>query len=240
MPKAKKTINKKRTVNNSLKTTKTAVQRKAAPKNEVFDIPGSEPYKSVPAKSRPMGKYLFLILLLVVLAAVVVKNKSLIVAAMVNGRPIMRISLDRQLVSRYGPSLLEEMINDELINGEAEKKGIKVSQDEINAEISKIETSLGGKTNLDQALTAQGMTMNDLKVDVQRRLLINKMIAGSVNVSDQEITDFINKNRESMTATDDAGLKREALDALSSQKKSEVTQKWFTDLKAKAKVSKYL
>lgn len=240
MPKAKKTISKKRTVNSSLKTARIVSRRKAPVKKDFLDMPMAESSQSVVSKPRPMGKLLFLVLVLIILAALVIKNKGLFVAAMVNGRPILRISLDRQLVSRYGPSLLEEMVNDEIINGAADKNGIKVSLDEINAEISKIETSLGGKANLDQALTAQGMTMSDLKVDVQRRLLVNKMIAGSVNVSDQEITDYLEKNRSSMTATDEAGLKQEALDALTSQKKSAATQKWFTDLKAKAKITKYL
>lgn len=240
MPKLNKTISKKKTVNSSLKATKVVSRRRITPKRENVDLSAAETRSTSFAKPRPVGKYTVLLLLLVILAALVVKNKGLFVAAMVNGRPITRIALDNQLMSRYGSSLLDELINDEIINGEADKKGIKVSPDEINAEISRIETSLGGKTNLDQALTAQGMTMNDLTVDVQRRLLVNKLTAGSVNVSDQEIADYIDKNKSSLTATDDAGLKQEALDALTSQKKSDATQKWFTDLKAKAKISKYI
>src|SRR3990167_5740864 len=66
-----------------------------------------------------------------------VNNKtSFLIAASVNGQPIWRHDLDKVLVSRYGSTTLDELINEHLIKTEAAKRGITASSQDVTAKIT--------------------------------------------------------------------------------------------------------
>ena len=179
-------------------------------------------------------------LLLLVLAFLVYKNKGLFVAATVNGQPLWRMSLDSKLVTQYGSQTVDEMVGEMLIRQAASTKKVSVSPAEVNAKLAEIEKSLNGQITLKDALAQQGDTVESFRQRIELQLLLEKLTAGQVTVSEQEITDYIDKNKTTLTATDEAGMKSEAQQALISQKQNDVLRQYFTDLKAKAKVSKFL
>src|SRR3989344_199431 len=80
-------------------------------------------------------KTLIIILGVLALGGLGYYYKGLIVAATVNGAPISRLSIIRQLEKTSAKQVLDEMINKKLIESEAAKKGITVSNDEIKAEL---------------------------------------------------------------------------------------------------------
>lgn len=180
-------------------------------------------------------------LLLIVLALFLAwRNKGLLVAAMVNNQPVFRLSLDRQLESRYGSQTLDEMVGEMLIRQAGAQKKISVTTVEIDGKVAEIEKTLNGRISLKDALAQQGDTVEDFRHRVELQLLLEKLTAGQVQVSDTEITDYIDKNRASMTATDEAGLREEAKATLTSDKQNTVLRQYFADLKSKAKVLKFL
>lgn len=174
------------------------------------------------------------------IAVLLYKNKSILFVAKINNRPITRLELDQRLVARYGSAMIDEMVSEQLIKDEGSAKQIKVSASEVDSKIDEITKRLGANVNINDLLSQQGMTMADLRRQIELQLLVEKLTVGLVNVSDAEITEYIDKNKATMTATDEAGTRKEALDTLASQKKGEAIQKWFTDLKAKAKITKYI
>ena len=89
-------------------------------------------------------------------------------------------------------------------------------------------------------MAQQGDTVEDFRHRVELQLLLEKLTAGQVQVSDTEITDYIDKNRASMTATDEAGLREEAKATLTSDKQNTVLRQYFAEIKSKAKVLKFL
>lgn len=236
MPKAKKTINK-----TSSFRRKSPARSLSRAKNIVKNQTDLNPTPAAVSPMPKMSNKVFLLLaLIVVLVLVLYKNKGVLVAAMVNGKPVLRYSLDAKLEQRYGAATLDEIINEQLIRDEAGQKGFKASSSEIDTKVGEITKRFGDQKALDSVLAQQGMTMAELKKQVELQVLIEKITAGSVNVSDQDVASYIEKNRSSLTATDEAGLRDEALGILTQQKKGEAFQKWFADLKAKAKVTKYL
>lgn len=179
-------------------------------------------------------------LFLVLAAALAWKNKGLFVSATVNGRPILRLELDQRLVSRFGDQTLDEMVGEVLIRQAASQNKITVNKAELDNKIAEIEKTLNGQITLKDALAQQGDTVESFRQRVELQLLLEKLTVGQVNVTDQEISDYIEKNKSSLIASDEAAMKQEAKDTLTASRQNTVLRQYFSDLKTKAKVAKFL
>lgn len=178
--------------------------------------------------------------LAVILVLAFATNKGFVVAAIVNGKPIFRWTLSKTLMSKFGTQTLESMITEDLISQEAKKANITVSQIEIDAKEQEILTSFGGGVTLPDLLKFQGMTKEDLDSQVGLQLKITKLLGKDIAITDSDITDYISKNKDQLTATGEAELKTEARDAILNQKIGEKVQPWFTELRSKANILKFL
>src|SRR3972149_2654206 len=95
---------------------------------------------------------------IVVLLSLLYLLKGLFVAAFVNGQPISRLSVVRELERRGGAQALDSVISQTLILQEAKKQKVTATDEEVNATIAEIEVSLEGQGGLDQILISEGMT----------------------------------------------------------------------------------
>ena len=146
----------------------------------------------------------------------------------------------KKLEKQGGKKILETMITQVLIQQEAEKRKITVSQKDVDAEMKKIEANVTSQgTTLDQALQNQGMTKNDLIEEIKIQLMLQQMAGDNVKMSNKEIDDFIsaNKNQQGF----DKEIPREqAVAQLKQQKSQQKIQTFLTDLKAKAKINYFV
>lgn len=181
-----------------------------------------------------------LIILVLGLGAIFISNKGLLVAAIVDGKPIFRWELNSVLVSRFGKQTLEGMVSERLIGEAAAKAGVSVSQADIDAKTKALVESLGSGMTIDQLLQYQGMSRADFDSQLKLQLTVEKLLGRDVTVTDDEVTNYIATNSATLTATDEAGLKKEARDVIMSQRVNEKLQPWFTQLKAKAKILRFL
>jgi len=194
------------------------------------------------SKKRSYLPYIFIVLL-IVLGYVLFKNKDLYLAGSYNGKPVFAWDLNSRLKQRFGSQVLDEIINEKIVLDEAAKKNINVSPDEINKKVSEIEKSLGNKTAFDEALKQQGLTIEEFRNQIKLRLVVDKIVGSDVKVTEKEVDDYLTKNEDmlkTVVGSDSAKLKTYASDALKQQKISGLFEKWFTDLKNKAKIVKYL
>jgi len=186
-------------------------------------------------------KFVF-VLVLAILAFLLYKNKDIFLAGTVDGKPIFAWELNGRLRQRYGQQAIQEIISERLVLAEANKKGIKATEKEIQDKIAEIEKGLGGQAKLPDVLKQQGLTMVDFRMQVELRILVDKMIGTSIKVNQKEIDDFLVQNKdniETYAGTDSAKQKAYAEDSLKQQKTSEAFDKWFNDLKSKAKITTY-
>lgn len=204
------------------------------------DVSPRLPSFPVASKKLFSKKYLVSGVIVLALAFLVWTNKTLFVVATVNGRPIPRWELENRLVTRYGSQTLDEVINEVLIRQAGQKKGATVTVKEIDGKIAEIEKSLDGKITLTNALTQQGMTMAEFRGQVELQLILDKLSADSVVVTDREVADYLASNSASLTSTDPASQSAEARSILTSQKKNATYRQLFNDLKNQAKISKFL
>ncbi|MBI2404924.1 SurA N-terminal domain-containing protein [Candidatus Gottesmanbacteria bacterium] len=216
-------------------------QKIALPPQESFVPPYPEPI--LPNQSTGfLQKYRLFILgfLILALIGLFVTNKGLLLAAIVNGKPVFRWDLNRVLVSRFGQQTLENMISEELIADAAKKAGVAVSQAEIDAKEKELVDSLGGNVKIEDLLKYQGMTKNDFDDQIRLQLTVQKVLGKDIVISENDIDNFIATSSAMLRATDPAGLKEEARQAILDKKIGEKLQPWFLELKQKANILKFL
>ena len=95
--------------------------------------------------------------------------------------------------------------------------------------------------NMDQLLVAQEMTRQDLAEQVRLQKIVEKLLGGEIEVTDQEVKDYFEKNKTSMPK--DAKLddfQEEIKGNLRQQKLGEKIQSWMKTLQENAKINYFL
>lgn len=178
------------------------------------------------------------ILVVLILGALAYYYKGKFVAATVNGKPILRSAVVQQLEKQGGKQTLDSLIAKNLVEQEAKKRGIAVSDDEV---LKKINDSLKAQgQTLEAVLQAQGLTKEYVIDSARLQFLLEKMLAEKTKATDKEISEFIEKNKSVFPeGTKEEDMKKQAKAQVENQKFSTEAQKLITDLKAKAKINTY-
>ncbi len=236
MPKAK-IKNYKRSDTRRLKTAAVTAENLPADKS-----PLPQARKAITAFTNKfyLSRFIILGLFVAILAFFFWQNRGLLVAATVNGQPVWRLNLEQRLNQRYARQTLEEIINEDIVLQAAAKKHLTASDKEINDKIASVEKSLAGKTTLKDALAQEGLTMDEFRQQVKLQILVEKLTADQVRVTDKEIDDYIAQNKASLTATEAGAMREEAKNALESQKRNTAFRDLFDQLTKSAKISKFL
>ncbi len=186
-------------------------------------------------------KTIIIVVVIIALGALVYIYKGLFVAAIVDGSPISRLTIIKKLEKASGKSLLESFITEKLVQNEANAKKIVVSDDEINTEIKKIEDQVSAQGGtLDEALSGQGMTRNDLKKQIILQKEMEKLLADKINVTDEEVEQYIKDNVISIPEGQETAMRDQIKDGLRNQKLNTQAQTLITDLKSKAKIQYFV
>jgi peptidyl-prolyl cis-trans isomerase C len=182
------------------------------------------------------------------------------VAAKVNGVPISTLELNRSFLAHVQvpytavqedprakqvlQQILDSLIDRELLLQQAKSKKITVTPQQVDAQMQQLAQRFPSPEAFDQALAAQNFTRDTVKKDVEgqllRRQLVEKEILDKVKVSDRDVQDFYDKNKDKYveeeqvrarhilvkvpkeaSAADDAKLKGKADEALKRAKKGE-------------------
>lgn len=165
-------------------------------------------------------------------------TKNLFIVATVNGQPISRLSVIRELEQQGGKQTLNAVITKTLITQEANKRGITVSKADLDNEYKRIDRRLKiSGQSFDEALKASGITRAQLDENTRLTLMLQKMV-GKVNVSAQEVQDYIDKNKETLPKNiNEAELKWFVKDTLEQTKQQEKFQPLIKDLQTKARIN---
>ena len=185
------------------------------------------------------SKTFYVVILVIGIALLYTFKESWFIAATVNGVPITNLELQTKLNEQFKTQTLTQMINEKIIMSEASKNNAVPTQQEIDAKIAELETSVGGKSTLDSLLTQQGQTRTSLVDQIRVQLAITKLYTNEATVSADEVTKYIQDNGQSMKASDSAGQQKEAMDALKNQKLSQIFSQKFQELSKNAVIQKF-
>ena len=175
---------------------------------------------------------------LVAVIALLYFAKSLFIAAIVNGKPIFRYSLTRELERLGGASTLNNIIERNIVYSEAKKLGKSVSPEEVDAELAKVEETLKGQgLTLEQALSIRGQTKEELGEQIKYQKTVEKILGDKISITDAEIADYFKNNKDLFTKTDTLEkVKEDIRKTILQQKLADEYQKWLSEIKGKAKI----
>lgn len=179
-----------------------------------------------------------------ILLALGIYYKSLFIAATVNGQPITRLAVVKQLETQSGKQTLDALVTQTLILQEAKKKNIVITQKDVDAELTKISKNVEANgSTLDEALTAQGMTKNQLVEQIRIQLALDKLVGNNFTATDKEISTAVASSQaqlpEGSTVTADQ-LKTQAKAQIIQEKKQQAMQELISKLQKDAKINNYV
>lgn len=193
-------------------------------------------------KSAIRGKNLYLLIFVVVFLGIFVFLRNWFIVATVNYQPITRFTIDRELEKQLGEQILDTQITEILIHQEAKRKNIKVTNEEIQEKVKEIEDQLAAQSqDLDNILATQKQTRKDLEKDLRNQIIVEKLISEDIEVTDEEIGEFFEKNKsffEENTTLEDN--KENVKEILLQEKMGNKFQSWLDDLKKNAKINHFV
>ncbi len=197
-----------------------------------------EQEQKIDQKSIKISKKLIIIVsIIIVLGILAWLFKGLFVVAFVDGSPISRLTIVQKLEKEAGKNLLESLVIEKLIKNEAKIKQIKVSGEEVDAEIKKIEAQITSQGDtMDNALAAQNMTINDLKEQIVTQKELENLLADKTTISDEEVAKYIADNQVPITEGQEAIINEQVKNELRNQKLNSEATTFIASLKAKAKI----
>ncbi len=178
----------------------------------------------------------YLALVIIGLLLIFAFKKSWIVAATVNNEPISNFELQTKLNQQFREQLISQLVNEKLLDQEARKNQVVVTQEDLNQKITELENNVGGVQALDSLLAQQGQTRVMLKDQLRIQVVIEKLYSKEATLSAQEVDDYIVQNQSQLRASDSAGQKKEVEVLLKQQKLGQIFSEKFQALKSMANV----
>jgi peptidyl-prolyl cis-trans isomerase SurA len=133
--------------------------------------------------------------------------------AVVNGTEIKRDEVEKYYKTRINPeaqetspeevlsgklNVVEQLINNEILLERAKKLNLEASDGEVEDKFTELKSGYT-EDEFQRKLKDGGMSVDDLKKDLRRQLsiqkLLNREVAAKVTITDQDVVDFYNTNR---------------------------------------------
>lgn len=132
---------------------------------------------------------------LAIIAGILLSTKDSVVAK-VGDTSISEEELQETLLDQYGADALDTLITNKLIELEADKQKVTVSEKEIEAEIATLAESYGDEDALEEAVTASGSTMDDVRNDIIVYLQTEKLLEPRIEITDEELQTYFDENKD--------------------------------------------
>ncbi|NLW09980.1 MAG: hypothetical protein GX036_09025 [Firmicutes bacterium] len=161
------------------------------------------------------------------------------VVATVGEEKITRDELTDLLLAQAGEQGLNILIAEKLIDLEAKKEKIVVSEEEIEEELADYYEYYGGKEEFAQALEKSPYTIEEIKKNLAKDLTVKKLLAPRISVDEEEIKEYFEENKEEMTG-DYEENKEKIEELLFAQKLQAEYASWIQELTREYKVKSFL
>ena len=116
--------------------------------------------------------------------------------AKVDGEKILQTELDEALRDQYGAAVLDTLITNKIVELEAKKQNITVTDEDIQAEYDELVDSYGGEDAIQAVYEANGLTEEAVKKNIWTYQLTKNVIAASLDITDEEIKQYFEDNKD--------------------------------------------
>ena len=117
---------------------------------------------------------------------------------LVNGREIKLDEVKDRAVAYHGPFVLQDMVIEMLLDQEAKRRGITVSDSDVDEKIKEVRQEWGVTSDaaLDFYLRRNGYTRGWLRQKAYGAVMMEKALGDQVYVSDKEVAAFFDQYRD--------------------------------------------
>jgi hypothetical protein len=186
-------------------------------------------------------KMAVIVAIVLVIAGLAFAFRSLAFAAKVNGHFISRFEVISTLEKQSGKEALSFLISQRLVEDEINNKGIKVTDDEVNAEVKKYEDSLKANgTTLEADLAQQKITLAELKKQMSLNLGLEKLLGDKILVTDDEAAKAIKDSGQDIPKGQEAQALAYVKGQLKQQKGSVAMQALLAELEVKSNITHFV
>ena len=130
------------------------------------------------------------------------KYESLIDKA-INSSPLgkmgdLKANRDGFLYLMIEQQVVNQLVIEEILNQEAKKRGVKVTNKDLEKELKKIIKQLGGKDRLTETLKANNVSINDFKKDLETQVKMKKLAESvtKTKITDADCEKYYNEHPE--------------------------------------------
>ncbi|MFA5831464.1 MAG: SurA N-terminal domain-containing protein [Candidatus Paceibacterota bacterium] len=162
--------------------------------------------------------------------------RGFFIAATVDGSPIGRFAVISEADKQAGNAILDNLITKKVVKSEVARKRITVSDEEIAAEIAKIEKIVAEQgMTLEKALSDQGLTRAELIEQITLQKKVEKLLPSRPTVTDQEVKDYVSANKISIPKENEKEYFAEIKLQMEQQRLNDAINSLVASLKEKAK-----
>lgn len=165
-------------------------------------------------------------------------RKGVIAPIFVNGEPVSFTEILKVLREEGSSNLLDRLLAEKIVEIEAKRRNIEVKKEEIDAEIFKIEKqAIEDGITLNQLLKQRGQNLENLEKNIKLQITVYKLIAEDVEVSENEIDQFIFENRDLYKDKEREQIRSDVKNLLLIRKVEDQYQSWIKDAKANTEIN---
>lgn len=124
------------------------------------------------------------------------------VVAVVNGTNITAGQLYEAMVAEHGQRALDSLITKVLIENEAQNAGVSVSDEEVDQRFDEVAADYGGREVFLMLLEQSGFPEKSVRDDLYIELLVKKILAPTVDVSDEAVAAYYEENQDRFQVLD--------------------------------------
>jgi len=199
--------------------------------------------KAIPMFKTNFTKNLIIVLLVGSASFFLAKRyKSHFIVATVNYHPISRFQLNKVLGERYGQVVLDELISQTLVKDLLKENSLEVTETDIEEEITKLKTELGGDQVFEATLAQYGLTLDKLKERLETTLGQKKLASAlfSPEVTDEEVSESYTQNAAAFEGKTFQEVEADIRSNLLDQKLQLEFNTWFEEQKEKASIRSFI
>jgi len=110
--------------------------------------------------------------------------------AVVDGSRISTNEYHKRLENSYGQTISEQLIEEKLIQLEATKEGVEVTEEEIDNQLNEIIKNIGGEEAYTTALIQNNIKEEDLKFQIELDQLVVSILKPTLEYTDDDVKAF--------------------------------------------------
>jgi foldase protein PrsA len=118
------------------------------------------------------------------------------VVAKINGEAITKDQLYDAMVKQGGQQALDMLIMEKIIEMEAKKQGIQVTEQDVDKEIDKMAEQYGGREAFERIIGMYGYSIDGMKKDIGMSLKIEELLRPSISITEEEMKEYFEENKE--------------------------------------------